>query len=125
MALNYNMCGVAFAQSTTTASPSPVEKTNETARGAVAYINISAIDAGVTLTVSIEAKDPASSAWVNILTSAALSAVAMTTLKVCPGLPVSANVSANDGLPLNWRIKPIQGGSAGNITYSIGYAYLD
>lgn len=77
-----------------------------------------------TVTVTIQGRDPVSGKLYTILASAALSAQATTVLKVGPGLPVAANLSANDVLPDDIQITFTH--SAGtNFTYSAGLHVMD
>lgn len=87
---------------------------NSYGKGIKLAINLTA-SAGTspTLTVTIQGKDPTSSGYYTILASAALSAFALTTLTVYPGITATANVSASDVLPATWRVAYTIGGSGG------------
>lgn len=67
-------------------------------RGVVVYVNISAIAGGATVTVKLQEQDPQSLNWVDIAgaTTLALAAVALTALRVYPGITVAANVAVNN-----------------------------
>lgn len=93
--------------------------TNEGANGIVVMINITAFTSG-SITVSIKGIDVLSGNTYTILASAALAATGFTVLKVYPGLPISANASANDVLPRKYRID-VAVGDATPITYSVKY----
>jgi len=66
-----------------------------------------------TLTVTVQGKDPVSGKYYTILASTALNATGTTVLRIGVGLPVTANLSANDFMPRTWRIVTAIGGSAG------------
>lgn len=87
-----------------TASGNSADQTNYNGKGVKVVINITAITAG-SLTVIIRAKDPVSGQYYTVLSSAALTATGTTVLTVYPGLPASANVSANDVMPRTWRVE--------------------
>lgn len=71
------------------------------------------------VTFKIVGIDPASGKDYTILSSAALSAVATTVLRVYPGLTAAANLTANDFLPYQWALVADHA-DANPITYSVG-----
>ena len=77
--------------------------------------------ASAAVTVLIDGLDPASGKWYNILTSAALAAVATTVLRVSPHLTASANLIAKDIVPRTIRIRTTVADTDA-MTYSIGYS---
>lgn len=81
--------------------------TNPWWRGCVVVIDITALGASATLTVTVEGYDPKSNKYYTILASAALGSTGTTTLKVYPGLTASANAVANDVLPTQFRVKAV------------------
>lgn len=87
-------------------------------------INVSAIVTAPSVTPRIDAWDDASGAWWTLLTGAALATVIKNILRVGPGMPVTANVSANDGLPDRLRLD-FSHSNANSITYSAGVHLLD
>src|ERR1051326_8423190 len=118
MADRLNRSMIALPLEARSAAPKPFVGYNPYGAFALIDIEIAAIDAGPTLTVTVEGIDPASGKPSAILASAALNSVGHTQLKIGPGLPVSANASVNDFLPVDYRIRMTHGGSAGSITYS-------
>jgi hypothetical protein len=56
------------------------------------------------LVVTVERQSPISGAWVPVLATPAIVATGETTLEIGPGLPVTANQSANALLGANYRI---------------------
>ncbi len=90
-------------------------------------IDVTAITSTPSVVCTIDGLDPVSGKYYNLLTSAALteSGVPYTrVLKIGPGLPVTANVSANDVLPDTIRITMTHGDSD-SITYSVGANLYD
>lgn len=82
-------------------------------------IDVTAVTATPALTVKIQGKDPLSGKYYDILVSATIATVSTTVLKVGPGLPVTANLSANDMVPSIWRVI-VTHGDTDSATYSIG-----
>jgi hypothetical protein len=101
-----------------TTSQSGADQINIDARGIKVFINVSSAGTG-SVTVAIQTKDPASGTYVALLTSAAIVANGMTVLTVYPGLAATANVSANDVLPRQWRISATAN-NANPVNYTIG-----
>lgn len=93
-----------FSSSTTTSSTAASSATlaNPDGRGVVVAVNVSVESAG-TFTVTIQGI--INGVAYTILTSAALGgATGVTLLRVYPGLTASANVTASDVLPRQWRV---------------------
>jgi hypothetical protein len=108
------------------ASNQPIaDQVNANGRGVKVVIDITVAGGTPTLTVTIQGKDPVSGKYYTILTSAALAAVATTVLTVYPGAPVSANVSANDALPRDWRIIWTVGGTTPAVTATIAASIIN
>jgi hypothetical protein len=101
----------------TTSQNSP-DLTNADARGVKVFVNLTSAGTG-SITVAVQAKDPASGAYVTLLASAAIVANGLTLLTVYPGLPATANVSANDVLPRQWRVA-VTAGNANPMNYTVG-----
>ncbi len=90
----------------------------------IAVLDLTSVN-GVTpgLTLSIEGYDKVSAKWYNILSGAAVVAVSTNVYKVGPGLPATANVSANSCLPGLIRIT-IAVADADAATYSVGICLM-
>lgn len=101
-----------------TATQSNVALTNYNAAELLVVINISAFTSG-TLTVAVSGTT-SSSYSIPLLTSAALGAAATTVLQIGPGLPTTANLSANMPLPRNLLLTATVSGG-GSLTYGIDY----
>jgi hypothetical protein len=94
---------------------------NLNSRGAVFYINITAITGTgtPTLTVTIQGKDAASGTYYTILASTGLTATGFTVLRVYPGLTAGANLVVSDILPSVYRISYTITGTTPAFTGSI------
>lgn len=113
-----------FASAARTASPTAVEFRKGRAERLMVVVNVTAIVTAPSITVRIDAWDDTSAAWWTLLTSAAIATVSKTILRVGPGMPVTANVSANDGLPDRLRVD-ITHANGNSITYSVGAHTID
>lgn len=101
------------------------DQLNLNARGLKLVIDITTITGTTpTLTVTIQGKDPVSGKYFTILASAALNATGTTVLTVYPGLTASANVTANDVLPRDWRVITAIAGTTPAVTATIGASLI-
>ena len=73
-----------------------------------------------TLTILIEGFDPTSGKYYTLLQSAGLTATGTTVLHLGPGLPATANVSANAILTRNFRVRFTITGTTPSVTFSVG-----
>lgn len=84
-----------------------------------AVLDVTAVPGVDTVQLVIEGKDVASGKYIQILAAAARAGAGTDVITVGSGLPVTANVSANDELPEFYRFRVVH--SAGtNFTYSVG-----
>lgn len=86
-----------------------------------AHINIDVTEGATsinTLILHLEGKDAASGKWYNIISSPVITSVGTTLLKVFKGAPTTANLSVNDFLPEDFRIRS-EHANATPITFSI------
>lgn len=81
-------------------------------------IDVTAVAATPSITVTVQGVDRVSGQVYTILESAAITAVSTTVLKVAPALTAAANTVANDLLPPIFRIT-VTHADADSITYSI------
>jgi hypothetical protein len=90
-------------------------------RGLMLVIDVTDVTATPSVTFRIDGVDRVSGktfpATSGLLTSAAITATGTTTMRVGPGLPATANVSANDLVPGRVRITATHG-DADSITYT-------
>ena len=105
----------------TAATVNSAAQINYTFRGAHFVVNVSAFTAG-TYTPHIQAQDPVSLAWYDLLVGPAIGATGTTVLKVYPGIGVVANGAAADMLPQTWRVQLIGAGGQ-SMTISVA-AYM-
>lgn len=105
-----------------TASVNSADKVNAYGRGVKVFVNTTAIGTG-SITVAIQAKDPGSGTYVTLLASAAIITNVMTVLTVYPGLAATANVSANDLLPRQWRVS-VTANNANPANYTVGASVI-
>lgn len=101
------------------------DKTNTFARGIKVVIDVTVITGTTpTLTVTLQGKDVASGKYYPMLVSAAIGVTGTTVLMLFPGSTVTANVSANDGLPAVWRVIAAIAGTTPAVTATIGASLL-
>lgn len=105
----------ALAAGSTAATINGTAFNNIQARGILVTVDVT-VATSMTLTVNIQFLDGASGKWVTLLASAALAAVATTTLTVYPGAVNSANVSASGALPRTWRVQAVVTGTLATAT---------
>jgi len=101
-----------------TATPTAVEVNTRRFRSMVIVLDATAITSTPSVTIALDRKDNASGKYINILTSAAIATVSTNTIRIGLGLPVTANVSANEPLPNVVRVT-ITHGNANSITYTV------
>ncbi len=82
------------------------------------------VGATLSITPTIDAFDPASGKWYNILTGVAITATGTTVLRVYPGVTAAANVAVSDVLPPVWRMVMTHG-NANAATYTVGVRLMD
>ena len=105
------------------ANGNSADLTNISSRGLSFFVNISAISgASTTLTVKIQAKDPASGNYVDIPGAAtvALSAVGIVMVQVGMGLAPVANQAVAAFVPRTYRFVYTVGGGAPLVSFTVG-----
>lgn len=107
----------------TTAIP-VVEQDSRRFLGLSIFLDITAAPGAQSLTLAIEAKDPASGKWVALLTGAAITATGTTHYQIYPGITDVANQRLSIALPDVWRVTVTHSG-AGSWTYSVGATLID
>ena len=87
------------------------------------YINLTVVNGG-TLTVKVQTFDPASQTWVDIplAVTAALAAVAVTTLTLYPGITETANVDV--AVPTGVLFRVVATTATAAVTFGIGGEFL-
>lgn len=86
--------------------------------GAYFIIDVTAVTATPSLTVTVAGVDRVSGQTFDILESAAISTVSTTTLQIGPGITASANVDEDSYLPPVFRVTATHA-DADSITYSV------
>jgi hypothetical protein len=107
-----------------TASINSDDIQNFNAKGVHVIIDVTAVTATPSITVTLQGKDFASGKYYTILASAAITGTGTTVLKVFPGSAVSANSTANDIAPYIVRVS-VANGDTDSITYSVGLNFVD
>lgn len=87
--------------------------------GVHVIINVTAYTSG-SYTPHIQALDPASGSYYDILVGAPISATGLNVIKVVPGGAPLSNASAADFLPSKWHLQLV-GGSSPSMTIGAGY----
>lgn len=113
-----------YASAARTATPTAVTLP----AGRYNYLNLTidatAVTATPSVVVTVDALDPVSGKYYNLLTSAAITAISTTVLRIGPTLTAVANLAANHALPDTIRVTMTHG-DADSITYSVGAALMD
>lgn len=107
-----------LASAARTAAVNSADFVNYNARGIHVITDISALTATGQITVTLEGKDPISGNYYDLLIGATLTATGTSVLKLYPGITASANASASDILPRDFRVS-VAVANAVSITYSI------
>lgn len=117
---NQNVTLLASASRTTTQTGA--DTPNYNARGIHVVLDMTVVGTG-SVTLTIQGKDEVSGKYYTILAGAAVTTNSTNVYKVYPGLPATANVSANDALPRTFRIL-VTADNANAATYSVGYSLI-
>lgn len=115
--------GTVFASAAYTTTQNSATFTNDSDRGVVVTIDITAVTSTPSTTFTIQGFDSVSGKFYTILASAAQTGTGTVVLRVYPGLTASANVTASDVLPRYWRVVATHG-NANSMTYSVGYSQI-
>jgi hypothetical protein len=86
------------------------------------FIDVTAINLTPSLVITIDAEDPISGKFYNLLTSAAITTVSTNTLRLGKDIDTITNLSQLDFIPKEIRIS-FTHGDADSITYSVGMNY--
>lgn len=109
---------VVYNSAARTATPAAIEVNTRRFRSMVVVLDATAITSAPSVTVTLARKDNASGKYVDILASAAIATVSTNTIRIGLGLPVTANLSANEPLPNVVRVT-VTHGNANSITYTV------
>lgn len=96
---------------------------NTVCRGVKVILNLTANPGGLgSVILKIQARDVASGSYYDLLTSAALSAVATTVFTVNPSITAVANQAVRDALPAVWRVTV--SGNGNPTSYTVGWTMV-
>lgn len=107
-----------LASAARTATVDTADETNQSAQGVMVLINVSAVVGVASITVKLQGKDPVSGAYVDLLTSAAITTAGLRRLSLHPALTEAANTKVADILPRTFRVR-VEHANADSITYSV------
>jgi hypothetical protein len=113
-----------YASTARTATPTAVTVQARRYNYLRVVIDVTAIASTPSVVCTIDGQSPTSGKYYTMLTAAAVTATGTTVLKVGPGMPVTANVSANDVLPDTIRITMTHG-NGNSITYTVAAELMD
>lgn len=96
---------------------------NTVARGVKVILSVTANAGGLgSVVLKIQGRDVASGSYYDLLTSAALSAVATSVFTLNPSITAVANQAVRDALPAVWRVTVSGNGSP--TSYSVGFTMV-
>lgn len=107
-----------YASAARTATPTAVTFSTGRAKELRIVIDATAITATPSVVFTVDYSDSASGKWINLITSAAITATGTTVLLAALGATASANVAVNQPLPDTLRVTATHG-DADSITYSV------
>lgn len=108
-----------FASAARTASENSADLTNLFSNGAHIIIDMTAITAAGDVTFKLQGKDKISGKYYDILESPSITTVSTTVLKINTGFTFVGNLTANDKIPVIFRIVTTHV-NAVSMTYSVG-----
>lgn len=111
-----------FASAARTATSSVSETVGS--KGGVFIIDVTAVSATPSVVFTINGVDPVSDSTWTILTSAAITSVGTTVVKVYPGITAAANVAVSDILPEAVKVIATHG-DGDSITYTVHFVGID
>ena len=108
-----------LASAARTASVNSAVLNKEAEERAVHYIiDVTAVAATPSVVPTVQGYDPTSDTWYDLLVGAAITATGTTVLKVGEGIAASANVAAQDMVPMQTRVELVHA-DADSITYTV------
>lgn len=121
MALTQDL-GAVLTGAAATATQNTLDLSNGAFRGIKAVLDMTTVGTG-SVTLSIQGKDQASGKYITLLAGAAVTTNTTNVYTIYPGLPATANVSANDVLTKTFRIL-VTANNANATTYTVGVHML-
>lgn len=113
--------GTLLASAARTATNAGQDMSNDQYKCLVVVLDLTVVPGGDTVTLTIQGKDVLSGKYYTLLAGSAESGTGTKTYSVCPGITVTANVSAAQVLPQTWRVTMTHS-AASSFTYSVGYS---
>jgi hypothetical protein len=101
-----------------TSTQTGATQTNAGFRGVIVVLDMTVVGTG-SVTLTIQGEDTVSGKFYTLLAGAAVITNSTNVYTVYPGVPVSANVSANSPLPRTWRVL-VTANNANATTYTVG-----
>ena len=115
---------VAFHSAARTATENSATLKVNKFNGAHVILKVTAVADTPSIVLKIQAQDPASQDWYDLLAGAAVTGTGTTVYKVVGGIAAAANAAVSDKLPENVRIR-VEHADADSITYSVGVNFVD
>lgn len=91
---------------------------NELGRSLMIFINATVVTSGASIVFKVRYWDGLTATYTDILTSAAITGVGLTILRITPDLVASANLIVQDIVPLNYNILATHADTK-SVTYSV------
>jgi hypothetical protein len=123
-AIRGNIESIALPNAVRKATTSSADLVNPNAAGVIVYFAVSAVPGTDTVTLTIEAKDPASGLYSALYTAPPISTITRPARYILyPGVVgVAPTMVLGLPLPRTWRVTVLHS-AATNFTYSVGCAY--
>lgn len=114
--------GAVLTGAAATATQNTADLSNGAFRGIKVVFDMTTVGTG-SVTVTIQGKDSASGKYYTLLAGAAVTTNTTNVYTIYPGIPATANVSANDVLPKTFRVLATAN-NANATTYTVGATLL-
>ena len=124
--LRGNTVGTLLASAARTATTSSADQTNYNAKGIIVVFDVTSVPGTDTVQLKVQAKDPASGKYIDMVTGTAESAAGTYVYAVYPGIGDKNTILDNyEELPLprTWRVQVVHS-AATSFTYSVGVMYV-
>ena len=121
-----NVEATLLASAARTVTTSSADQTNYNAKGIIVVFDVTAVPGTDTVQLKVQAKDPASGKYIDMVTGTAESAVGTYVYAVYPGIGDKGTILDNyEELPLprTWRVQVVHS-AATSFTYSVGVMYV-
>ena len=121
-----NILSTVLASAARTATTASADQTNYNHKGIFVVFDVTAVPGGDTVQLKLQAYDPASGKYVDLLTGTAESAVGTYLYGLYPGIGDKNAIFDNYEeimLPRTWRVQIVHS-AATSFTYSVGVAYV-